>query len=408
MEFKTNIDSQQFDNFVSNHPFTHYMKTSLWANNQKALYPLNHRVGMVENNQILATALILERKRFGCRYFYIPWGPCVDYTNIELTKIFLQAIHQFAKSRKVDFIRLDPNVLRVEREINGQVSENGLNQEYIRDYLIELGYLHKGYGYAYNGSWTNRFTLIIKLHDSMDSIVSHFTKSRQNILKRQNILGISVNTSTIKELNYLCLFEEELAKIQGFKPHEKGYFEALMNDFSDHAHYYLVSMNLNHAFISLQEEIDSNKYAKDPQALISKQNELKLIQDLIHQYGSKVVIAAGLFIQLNQVSWDLYTYNRKDFSTFKAVDYLHRYVIEQMKQQGVLYYDMCGFSGVIDKADPHYGLYDYKRSFGSTYTEYIGQFDDVLSPIKYKGFLKILHYTNRYRQIHDHKANLKK
>ena len=83
-------------------------------------------------------------------------------------------------------------------------------------------------------------------------------------------------------------------------------------------------------------------------------------------------------------SWDLYTYNHKDFNFIKAVDNLHRFAIEDMKNHGVLRYDMCGFSGVTEKSDPHYGLYDYKRSFGSVYTERIGEFDlsliHILSP----------------------------
>ena len=53
------------------------------------------------------------------------------------------------------------------------------------------------------------------------------------------------------------------------------------------------------------------------------------------------------------------------------MDNLHRFAIEDMKNHGVLRYDMCGFSGVTEKSDPHYGLYDYKRSFGSVYTDYI-------------------------------------
>ena len=51
-----------------------------------------------------------------------------------------------------------------------------------------------------------------------------------------------------------------------------------------------------------------------------------------------------------------------------------------MQNHGVTMYDMCGFSGVVDRKDPYFGLYDYKKSFGSEFTERIGEFDYVFHP----------------------------
>ncbi|MPN08922.1 hypothetical protein SDC9_156210 [bioreactor metagenome] len=160
----------------------------------------------------------------------------------------------------------------------------------------------------------------------------------------------------------------------------------------------MTEVNLSVYITNLQEEIDSNKYRKDPEALTSKKQEIINARQLKAQYGEQVVIAVGMFVRYAHKSWDLYTYNRKDFNNFKATDYLHAFVIDDMKRHGVRLYDMVGFSGVTEKRDPYYGLYDYKRSFGSDFYEHIGQFDYVIDEKQYTWFNQTQYQIKRFRR----------
>ena len=179
-----------------------------------------------------------------------------------------------------------------------------------------------------------------------------------------------------------------LSRQDGFKPHSREFFESLLDCFGSHVRFYLTTVSLNTMIQGIQSELDSKKYRKDPEARAAKEAELIKVADLQKTYGDIVPIAGGIFLQEGDMSWDLYTYNHKEFNFLKPVDNLHLYAMKDMKALGVKRYDMYGFSGVTSKDDPEYGLYAYKRSFGPEFIEQIGEFDLVLNPSAYARFKK--------------------
>lgn len=410
MKFIENCEIKKYDEFVTHHSGNHYMKTSCWAKHKKRDGYTPHFCAMEDNGELKATALILEKRNpfVMAPYFYIPWGFCVDYKDTELVKQFIAEIKAMAIDHKAMFIRMDPNVLRMERDIRGSQIEGGENNEYVTQLLVSQGFEHFGYQYGYSGTWVNRYTLVIDTHPSIEEIRKGFTKTRQNNLKRHRLLGITTRTGTKDDIKYLCQFEKELTQTQGFKPKRPEFFENLIDDFGEHAVIYVTECSLNHIVQSLDNEIHSNKYAKDINAYNSKVKELEQFKKLREQNGDHVVLAAGLFIRFNEKSWDLYTYKRTEFIFLHAVDSLHAYAIEDMKNHGVTFYDMCGFSGVPEKSDPYYGLYEYKRSFGSQFYEQLGQFDMILDHKKTALYNKGLHNFNRVKRKLNRTLYLKK
>lgn len=398
MEFIPIIDLNEFDSFVKNSPYNHYMKTSYWAQYQKKNGYHPYFVGMKEEGQLVGTALILEKKiPLVGSYLYIPWGPCVDYTNQTHLDYFLTCLKQFALEKKAVFLRFDANVQRVSRDSMGNQID-GINQEYITEWIKEQGFVHKGYGYAYNGSWVNRYTLVIDLKPPLEEIVGRFTKSKQSILKRQPQMGVSTRIGSKKDLPYLIQFEKELSIRQQFKPHSISFFEHLIDSLKENIKIYVTEVNLDQMILGIEEELDSKKYRKDPEAKAAKEKELRLAKSWKQEHGSTLVLAAGIFVFYGKKSWDLYTYNAKDYPNFKATDNLHYFAIQDLKESGVEYYDMVGFSGVTDKSDPYYGLYDYKRSFGSEFMEFIGEFDYIRDQKKYQLYKKTLRYTKGFKR----------
>lgn len=386
MKLNTNLNCEEYTMFVKKHPLVHYMKTPQWASMQNK-NTIIHYLGFEDNNELVGAALCIEKKFLGKSYLYIPWGPCLDYTNMQqFTEIF-ELLKSFALSRNVFMLRTDPNIIRVSRDIDGQITD-GINNENITQALIQIGFQHKGYGYAYNGSWVNRYTLIVDLSNDIDDIFKHFAKPRQTAIKRHSIIGVRTRLGTQNDLPALCEFERELAQLQGFKPHSSAFFNQYIQIFSEYARFYVTEIDLDQMINGLDDEIHSKKYAKDKEALQSKQKEYQEAIELKKQYGNIVTIAAGLFLYYGNVSWDLYTYNKKSFGFVKPVDNLHYFAMTDMKTLGVTTYDMCGFSGVTTPEDPYYGLYSYKKSFGSQFTEYIGEFDAILNEKTYTSFKK--------------------
>ncbi|MFV0479779.1 MAG: lipid II:glycine glycyltransferase FemX [Anaerorhabdus sp.] len=394
--FTTAITKEEYLSFISQQELAHYSKTPFWADFQTST---RHYVGLNNGNELVASAMILERKWFGLPYFYIPAGPCLDIHNYEVFSKLLNGIIEFSKQRKAFMIRLDPNIQRVSRDIYGTQTDE-ISNEFITEFLIQQGFKHKGYGYAYNGSWTNRFTLVLDIQPNYDEIFNKFIKSRQNRLRRHDIMGISSRLANPSELHHLCLLEKDLSEAQGFKPHSVAFFQKLLSCFKDNSQFYLTEVDLSILHQNTLDELNSNKYAKDKEAYASKKKSLTTIEALQQQFGQKAVIAGGITLYFGKQAWNLYLYNKKEFTFLNGSDNTHIFSIQDLKSRGITSYDLCGFSGNSDKNDPYYGLYNYKSSFGTKFIEYIGEFDYINSEKKYNFFISSYrHYRRLYRKI---------
>ncbi len=372
------VDEFELNLFVKNSPSAHYMKTGMWAHYRESMDGLRPSfAGFYKDGSLVATAAILKGRWLGHSYLYIPWGVCMDYTDKEDIIEIHTLLKQYADEQDVCFLRVDPNVVRMHRTITGEEVDDGFSNEWVTETLKELGFTHKGYGYAYNGSWTNRYTLTVDLSRPMDEVIAGYAKPRRTALNRHAVTGVTTRTGTADDLPALMEFEKQLTEQDGFAPHSREFFERILQLFGENAVLYVTEADLDTMIAGINSELAGKKYRKDPEARAAKEKELEKADQLRQEYGSPVKVACGLFIRYGTYSWDLYTYNHKAFGFLKPVDNLHAFAMRDMKEHGVLTYDMCGFSGTSSKDDPYYGLYAYKRSFGSEFIEQIGEFDYV-------------------------------
>lgn len=386
MKLQTIIDRNLFDSFVMSHPYCHYMKTSMWGEFKKYTENMTYEMkGFYVDQELVATAMILRGSKYGHSYLYVPKGLSIDYDSEELYKEAYTLLKNYAISQKVLFLRVDPDVVRVPRDIKGNQLE-GFNHEYVTKDLQSIGYLHKGYGYGYDGSWNDRYTLIVDLHDDMKTITSRFSKPRLTALNRHVINHVTTRVGTKEDIPALMEYEQHLCWHDGFAPHTRDFFDSLLDNFGEHAVIYVTEIDLDGMVAGVTEEMSSKKYKKDPEARAAKAKDITWAEEKIQQYGHKLPIAVGIFLRIGDTSWDLYTYNHKDFVAMASVDSLHRFAMQDMKEHGVLHYDMCGFSGLTTKDDAEYGLYFYKSSFAPTFIEYIGEFDYVRKANEMKHF----------------------
>ena len=387
MILKEISDRNLFDAFVEKHPYCHYMKTSMWGEFKKKTEGLSYTMlGFYEDNDLAGTAMVLSGTWMMHKYLYVPWGPCIDYENADQVRMALTLLKGYADRKKVLFLRMDPNVLRCEHDILGNVKEDGINNEHVTEQLKSLGFTHKGYGYAYNGSWTNRYTLMVDLSDDIETVRKRYSKERIRALKRHKTWAVTTHVGSAADIPDLMKVEKMLTEQDGFEPHTKEFFQAFFDCFGDHAVLYCTDIDLDTMISSTEAELQGKKYEKDLKARESVTAMVERTKVLRETWGSPVRIACGLFIRFGNKSWDLYTYNHKAFNHIRPVDNLHSFAMEDMKNHGVTRYDMVGFSGVTTKDDPEYGLYQYKASFGPEYIERIGEFDYVRNENAMKRF----------------------
>lgn len=401
LELREHISAEELDAYVAASPFVHYMKTSMWGTFRHNTERDNASyLGFYAQNRLVAVAMVLQNTWLGHSYLYVPWGPCMDYTDAELTREVFTLLKAYADQKKVQFLRVDPNVVRRHHALDGSLIADGFSNEALTEQLKKNGYLHKGYGYAYNGSWTNRYTLIVDLSADEKTIVSRFSRQRKTALNRHAVKGIATRLGARADIPTLMEFERMLARQQGFKPHSRFFFEQLIDCFQEHAVLYVTEIDFEKAKDGLSAELHSGKYKNDLEARGAIEKDYRNMIALATAYGKRKALACGLFIRYGDMAWDLYTYNDKNLQYLQPVDNLHRFAMFDMKAHGVLCYDMVGFSGTADPADPNYGLYAYKSSFGPQFIEQIGEFDYVRSPAAMKRFrfekLVVNHFKRRW------------
>lgn len=95
-------------------------------------------------------------------------------------------------------------------------------------------------------------------------------------------------------------------------------------------------------------------------------------------------------------------------TAYGASHFLQWNVIEWAKSEGALVHDFCGSppsDEVGNPSHPHYGVGLFKLSFSKQVTDFIGCYDYVLSPIRYKAWTKLgerVHRRLYYKRTNDY------
>ncbi len=394
------IDQSVLDHFVKEHPNKHYQKTSMYGDflafSQKATIQY---LGFYQDQQIIATAMIMFKSYplIGT-YGYIPMGLCLDYNQKEQLERCLDALVHFAQVKKLIFLKLDPNVIRIHRDLQGKPLNDGFLNEWVSELLKTKGFKHKGYGYAYDGSWNNRFTLVLDLDQPFDSLYKGFAKSKKSFYKRQQRMGIKTYQTTSEDCHILASLEKELTKKEGFYPKSEAYFKQLMQIYGEHTKLKKTIMNVTDNILIIDQELNSSKYRNDKEAYDAKVRQKEELLKIQATHGSEIVLAIGLFVVVGDWSWDLYSYKNPEFAKYNGTDHLHIETIKDFQAGGVKHYDFVGFSGVTDPSDFYYGLYQFKSSFNPRFVEHIGEFDLILNEKKHNLFNTFQYYKMKIKR----------
>lgn len=406
------VDVKRFDAFAMVHPLNHYSKTTPFISFKYPEFYQGDLLG-VENDQgdLIATALMLHQKvpfLFGSQFSYIQYGFNLDIENRELLSFFLKELREYARKKGSFFLRIDPNITRLEHEKDGTVKEGGFNHEYVTDLFLESGYHHLGYNYGYSGNWMSRYTYRLDLNQPFQSITKGIKRYNQYTSKN-DLRHVLVHKAGKEELSVLCMGQEELSKERGFQSYGLAYFEKLWDCFEPYIHYYVVTTNYHVAKRNLQKAIqeekkkilllkDEKKIATIQKSIESMEKEISEIEKHGLDVDQTVPLGAKLIIKQDENVWNVNMYTHKSLLNFRAAFALHCAAIEDLYHQGAKTYDFEGISGSLNPSDPYYGQQDFKKSFGGDFLEFLGEFDAILMPKKYVVWKKTDQLYRRIRR----------
>ncbi len=423
-----NLKEAEFKEYALKHPQNNFHQTVEWGILKEKNGWKMQLLGLVEKNKIEAACMILKKKTTLGNIFYSPRGFLIDYKNYNLLKKFTEEITKYGKKNNAVFIKVDPYVPYIKRDIDGNIKEEGLKNEQIIENLTSLNYKHKGFNLNFENlqpRWM--FTLDLKNKSLEDIMKNMESKTRQLIRKniKRNLITEELSDDNLSEFKkimthtserrnfidrpfsyykdmYEVLSKNNMIKFIVTKLDIKKYLKTLQDEKNSHED----SIKNKEEKIKNNAKINIDKTNKSINISKEKINALeKNINDILKtqkEHGDFVVLGGILFIIYGDEVLSLFGGSYKefmDYNSFYTTNYeMIKYAVENKYKR----YNFYGISGDFNSKNEYYGLYDFKRGFGGEVTELIGEFDLIINKHKmflYNLLLKSYSYLKKIKSI---------
>lgn len=281
-----------------------------------------------KDKNIVALMSILVRKIPLFGYFmYVPRGPIGEIKNIETMKYFKEEIDKLQKKYNAFVIIIEPNIKN--------------DDETFKNNILSLGYKinNNGMNFSETIQARHNFRLNIKNKTEEEVFNNFSSKTRYNIRLaiKKGVVVKRVGKNGLDEFYKLMQITGQRDK---FNIRRKEYFQIIMDSFKDKAEIY-----------------------------ISYYNNIPLAGALMINYANKMTY--------------LYGASSNEYRNFMPTYLLQWTMIKDSIELGCDIYD---FRGIEMEQGKQGGLYRFKKGFGGSFVELIGEIYIPYKSIKYKLF----------------------
>ncbi|UEX90568.1 lipid II:glycine glycyltransferase FemX [Staphylococcus ratti] len=389
-----NITDQEHDTFVKNHANGDLLQLTKWGETKKLTGWYTKRIAVGENGEVKGVAQLLFKK-----IPYTPFTLCyasrgfvADYTQIEVVKALLAEAIKIAKQEKAYTIKIDPDV------------EVDKGMTVVKD-LKALGFKHKGFKEGLSKDYIQpRMTMITPLDQTDEALIKSFDNRNRSKVRLALKRGTKVERKGREDLKIFADLMKETGERDGFLTRDVSYFETIYDALhaDGDAELFLVKLEPKPVLVDLRKEretLDEEetklKAKKQDKKTLNKINDLKnkqqktddLIRDLealaqTHPEGR--YLSGALLMFSGHKSYYLYGASSNDYRDFLPNHHMQFKMMQYAREKGAQTYDFGGTDNNPDKSSSHYGLWTFKKAWGTYLSEKIGEFDFVLNPIVYK------------------------
>lgn len=412
------LTEKEFDNFASNHSQSTFLQTMSWAELKKENGWEHELLGFKDKKKVIAATLLLSKQTpVKKKMFYAPRGFLLDYQNEELLKEFTLSIKEHVKKNNGIFFKIDPYIMKVQRDIDGKVVEGGIDNFSVVNSLKKLGYKEKC---ARPGQQTlqAKWMYWIDLKDrTLDDVMKDMSSKTRQMIRKNEKNGVVIREGGFEELEIFKNIMDHTGERREFISRSLKYLQDMYKSFGNgkDLKLYFAELHIEKTLNSLKEEVkhledDYNKVISNIKNGKAKMNEnkLKLKQDELERTKKRIEEYESLFskhggvLTLGGIMY--FTYGKEvlsfiggayeEFMEFQSFYTLHYEMIKYAIENSYEHYNFYGISSDLTPKDPLYGVYLFKKGFGGEVVELIGEYDYVVRPIYY--FL----YDISYKVVH--------
>ncbi|MGE6908616.1 peptidoglycan bridge formation glycyltransferase FemA/FemB family protein [Staphylococcus warneri] len=391
---KMNITNQEHDAFVKSHPNGDLLQLTKWAETKKLTGWYSRRIAVGENGEIKGVGQLLFKKipKLPFTLCYVSRGFVTDYDNKDALSQLLEEAKKVAKDEKAYAIKIDPDV---EVEHGAEALKN----------LRNLGFRHKGFKEGLSKDYIQpRMTMITPIDKSDEDIIQSFERRNRSKVRLALKRGTKVERAGREGLKTFAHLMQITGERDGFLTRDISYFENIYDALHDDgdAELFLVKLEpkpvletVNSEITDLENEIEKLQNKKQDKKTLNKindaNNKIKKSQDLKNdllelekEHPDGIYLSGALLMFAGNKSYYLYGASSNDFRDFLPNHHMQYTMMKYARDHGSTTYDFGGTDNNPDKESDHYGLWTFKKVWGTYLSEKIGEFDYVLNQPLYQ------------------------
>jgi peptidoglycan pentaglycine glycine transferase (the first glycine) len=342
-------NASQWNELIESLPGAHAFQTWEWGQVKSQFgwesHPILWRDG---SGEVAAAALVLQRTtRLGgfamhLSVMYIPRGPLMDWSDVELVKQVLADLRNFAKKKGAIFLKIDPD-LPVGFGVPGESPKANPEGELVQEVLKDSGWVFSDEQVQFKN------TVVIDLAEDEEALLMRMkSKTRYNI-RLAGRRGVTVRSGGVEDNPLLYQMYAHTSVRDDFLIRSENYYHTVWETFF----------------------------------------EAGLAEPLIAEVEGKPVGAVVIF-RFGGRAWYIYGMSLDEHRDLMFNHLLQWEAVLRSKAVGCCAYDMWGAPDDFNEEDPLWGVYRFKDGFGGKVVRTLGAWDIPLRPLVYRLYSRVL------------------
>lgn len=354
---------------------TSYMGESLNQRGKKVYY-----LGLKDKEKIVAASLLYESNKFlGKKIFVALKGYLIDYQNAELLKMFTTKLLEFIKRNNGFQLVIDPYIIEIQRDINGNIVNGGQNNYQVIENLKHLGFIKSKYDTQV------KYNFCLNLNKSEDEIFSDFKATTRNIINKAIREGVEIVNLKKEDLNQFKEITADTCKRRGFTDKTIEYYQSMYDCFKDLVVFKLARLNVSKylEYLNAVKKDYQEKYDKIKSNNKKKENylfEINNIEKKIEKIkclpikDGYVNLSAAMFILYGDETIYLFSGSYDNLNEFGGQYLIQWDIIKYAIKNGYKRHNFFGIYNFTDPKNKEYGIYLFKKGFNGYVEELLGEY----------------------------------
>ena len=383
------LTEKEYHDFWENHPLKTFLSSIEISKLREKSGWLTYYVGVKENNKLIAATMLLAHKRHFNKYeFYSPRGYLLDFNNEELVSFFTRELKKYIKEKKGYIFRVDPYVIYKERDIDGNIVEDGKDNSKIVSNLQKLGFIKSKT--KEQVGWM--FSLDIE-NKTEDELLKEMRQNTRNTIKKAEKIGIDVEEVDYDNLNIFYKILKDTGERRDFHVRDISYYQEMYKLFSpkNEVKFFVTKLDLKKYIERINnekkekeerlEKLEDNRFNEGKIKSLKEdintfERRIKEAEDIIENEKKDTIYLSGsMFILIQPEIVYLSSGNYEEYMKFNSQYLIQWKLIKYGLENGFKKHNFYGIPENINEHPKDYGIYEFKKGFNGYVEELIGEYE---------------------------------